>query len=95
MARKPRNTSFEGMGDHDRNGSTGGARKPVKVGEIVTVHTRNPINGLTEQDGEVRKVVAHDRVVVAVAYHGGGETVFPATLGEGDQFYTRKPLKGR
>lgn len=92
MARKPRTRPFKGKGDHDRNGSTGGARPPVEPGEVVTVHTRNPINGVTEQDGVVRKVMEGDRIVVAVAYHEGGETVFPATLGEGDQFYTRKEL---
>jgi hypothetical protein len=92
MAKKKQREPFDGKGDHDANGITGGARGPVEVGEVVTVYTRNPINGQLVNNGVVTKLMPNDRVVVSVAYDQGGETVFPVTLGAGDQYYERKPL---
>lgn len=85
-----RSKNFKGKADHDKNGSVGGARAPLAVGEVVNVFTRNPINGQLQNKGTVLKVASDNRAVVSVTYNEGGTTEFVCTLGAGDQYYTRE-----
>lgn len=60
----------------------------IKVGDPVTLHTRNPINGKLENPGTIKKLNNGTQAVVSIQLVEGGTLDVPATLNAGDQHYT-------